>query len=160
MSFHTHLCGQSLVSAFAQQVLDDAVVVLLRRHVERREAVETLHVHDCGTLHQDTRHLLLPSCRTKPQKENILVCCCGDGRYKKPPLIPQISLAIIMHPLVPSPCPYRRENWGWWLLRSGNNIKTLRLPCLEWVTLKKESALSLTLCIEKGRAKYMILGWC
>lgn len=97
MSFHTHLCGQSLVSAFAQQVLDDAVVVLLRRHVERREAVETLHVHDCGTLHQDTRHLLLPSCRTKPQKENILVCCCRDGRYKKPPLIIQISLAIIMH---------------------------------------------------------------
>lgn len=109
----TNLRGQSLVGAFAQQVLDDAIVVLLRRHVEGREAVETLHVHHCSTLHQNTRHLLLPGCQAKPTEGSVLVSCFRTAGIK-----PTFNTSILLHnhhaslPLVPSASSYRRENWA------------------------------------------------
>lgn len=40
----THLSGQALISAIGQQKADDAIVILLGRHVEWREAILRLDV--------------------------------------------------------------------------------------------------------------------
>lgn len=48
-----NLRGQGLVGAVSEQEADDLFVVLLRRHVEGREAVQRLHVHIRSVLDED-----------------------------------------------------------------------------------------------------------
>ena len=53
------LGGQALVGARGEEEADDGVVVLLRGHVERREAILRLHVHGAVVLEQDADHGVL-----------------------------------------------------------------------------------------------------
>ena len=53
------LGGEALVGAGGEELPDHAVVVLLRGHVERREAILRLHVHARLVLYQDPHDLLL-----------------------------------------------------------------------------------------------------
>ena len=53
------LGGEALVGAGCEELPHDAVVVLLRGHVERREAILRLHVHARLVLDQDPHNLLL-----------------------------------------------------------------------------------------------------
>ena len=55
----TNLCGQALISAVGQQETDDAVVILLGRHVERSEPILRLDIDGGALEHQDLDNFFL-----------------------------------------------------------------------------------------------------
>ena len=58
----SHLRRQTLVGSVGQQEADHGVVILLGRHVQRRESVLRLDVDGSAILHQDLDHLFLAGC--------------------------------------------------------------------------------------------------
>jgi hypothetical protein len=58
----SHLRRQTLIGSVGQQEADHGVVILLGRHVQRRESVLRLDVDGSAILHQDLDHLLLAGC--------------------------------------------------------------------------------------------------
>lgn len=59
-----YLGCQTLVGAVGQEEAHDAIVVLLRRHVQRREAVLRLNVDRAAILNEDLDHFFLAGCRS------------------------------------------------------------------------------------------------